>query len=91
MAASPFVISLPGELPAGSCVSIAFEIRRATTEIPRVLLDGAELPLRAVRVHGRRLRTTDRIPVGIAPQRLTVLMPADRRARRSLRLQLLSW
>jgi len=87
----PYVVDLPGTLPAGTCVSVAFEIGRATAEVPRVLLDGAELPLRAVRVRGRRLRTTDRIPVKLAPQRLSIEPPAGQRPRRGLRLQLLSW
>lgn len=87
----PYVVELPGTLPAGSCVSVAFEIGRASTEVPRVLLDGAELPLRAVRVHGRRMRTTDRIPVTSTSQRLSIEPPAGQRPRRGLHLQLLSW
>jgi hypothetical protein len=87
----PYVVALPGTLPAGSCVSVAFEIGRASTEVPRVLLDGAELPLRAARVNGRRVRTTDRIPVSSTPRRLTIEPPAGQRPRRGLRLQLLSW
>lgn len=87
----PYVVELPGTLPPGSCVSVAFEIGRASTEVPRVLLDGTELPLRAVRVNGRRVRTTDRIPITATPQKLTIEPPAGQRPRRGLRLQLLSW
>jgi hypothetical protein len=89
-AAPSSVVALPGSLAEGTCVSVLFEIGRAGSELPRVLLDDAELPLRAVRAPGRRLRTTDRLLVTGAPQRLRVVVPEGSRPRR-WRLQLLTW
>ena len=85
------VIALPGPMAAGTCVSLAVEINRAGTELPRAFLDDVELPWRAVQARGRRLRTTDRMPVTAAPQRLRIELPAGPRARRVWRLRLLSW